>query len=72
MYSLIIVFASLSATGLAMLARAAHAAPEGYQDDKGFHALNPGELDAPAPGELTFGLDEMFFLDQKMASQPWH
>ena len=71
MYLLPIVFASLSATGLVMLARAAHSAPEGYQDATGFHALNPGDLTATMPVELTYGLDDMFFLDRQMASQPW-
>ena len=72
MYALLIAFAGLSLAGLLMLARAAHFAPEGYQDDQGFHALHPGDLTASTPTEAaSFGLEELLLLDQQMASQPW-
>ena len=71
MYSLLLTLAGLSLTGLIMLARAARSAPEGFQDEKGFHALNPDELAAAMPSQSPFSLDDLLRLDAQMASQPW-
>ena len=69
MLPLLVGFAALSTVGLTMLLRAARTAPEGFEDAKGFHAFNPGDLATSM--EANFKFEDLFSLDKAMASQPW-
>ncbi len=71
MLPLLAVLAALSTVGLTMLLRATRTAPEGFEDAKGFHPLNPGDLAGAATAEANFKFEDLFSLDKAMASQPW-
>ena len=71
MFPLLAVFTILSTVGLTMLLRAARTAPEGFEDAQGFHALNPGDLATAASTDANFKFEDLFSLDEAMASQPW-
>ena len=69
MYPFLAVFAGLSTAGMTMLIRAASTAPEGYEDAKGFHAVNPDDLLAYPEADIKF--ENLFLLDARLSSQPW-
>ena len=71
MLPLLVVLAVLSIAGLIMLLRAARTAPEGFEDAKGFHTSNPGDLAMATDTEASFKFEDLFSLDKAMASQPW-
>lgn len=72
MNTLLTVLACTSLVGLTMLIRAFRYAPEGYEDERGFHNLSQNETAADVkPVETRALLDDLLVLDKQMASQPW-
>ena len=66
MLFLSLAFAALTLTGWAMLVRAAGYAPEGIEDEAGFHLVNPAlEIDTKTRGDAAMSVFLRNVLDRE-------